>query len=61
MLHTIDINPNNTIPTININSNNNINKQPHLLQYWITGNLSPCVKDKNIKINTSDIKKNPKK
>jgi hypothetical protein len=54
MLHTIDISINNNI--------NNINKKPHLLEYWITGKLSPCIKDKNIKTTTNDNrKKNPKK
>lgn len=50
MLHTIDINT------------TDINKQPHITQYWITGTLSPCIKNKTIKIITNDnIKKNPQK
>ena len=45
MLHTLDIN------------NTNINNQPVILQYWVTGKLSPCIKDKNIKIIISEKKK----
>ncbi len=38
MLHTLDIN------------NININNQPTILQYWVTGKLSSSIKEKNIKI-----------
>ena len=30
--------------------NININNQPVILDYWVTGNISPVIKDKHIKI-----------
>ena len=45
MLHTIDIN------------NTNINTQPAIVQYWITGKISPCIKEKNIKIIINETEK----
>lgn len=42
MLHTIDIN------------NTNINNQPAIVQYWVTGKLSSSIKEKNIKIIIND-------
>ena len=48
MLHTLDIN------------NVNINNQPAIVQYWVTGKISPCIKEKNIKIIINEEKKKPK-
>ena len=43
MLHTIDI-----------ASNFKINKEPSIVKYWITGELSPSIKTSHIKIITND-------
>ena len=43
MLHALDI-----------SKNVNINQGPHIVKYWIEGKLSPCIKEKNIKIIIND-------
>jgi hypothetical protein len=51
MLNFLDISPN--IKTT---------QEPHILKYWIEGKLSPCIKEKNIKIIINDdTKKNKDK
>ena len=51
MLHTLDI-----------ASSIKINQEPHIVKYWITGEISPSIKEKNIKIIINDnVKKNDKK
>ena len=47
MLHALDITAN--IKTI---------QEPHIVKYWIEGKLSPCIKEKNIKIIINDNTKN---
>ena len=43
MLHALDI-------TANIRTT----QEPHIIKYWIEGKLSPCIKEKNIKIIIND-------
>ena len=43
MLHTLDI-----------SNNFKINQEPSIVKYWIEGKLSPCIKEKNIKIIIND-------
>ena len=50
MLHTLDI-----------SKNVNINQGPHIVKYWIEGKLSPCIKEKNIKIIINDNTKSKEK
>ena len=51
MLHALDI-------TANIKTT----QEPHIIKYWIEGELSPCIKEKNIKIIINDdTKKNKDK
>ena len=50
MLHALDI-----------SSNCKITQEPHIVKYWIEGKLSPCIKEKNIKIIINDNKKNKEK
>ena len=46
MLHALDI-------TANIKTT----QEPHIIKYWIEGKLSPCIKEKNIKIIINDYTK----
>ena len=50
MLHALDI-----------SKNININQNPHIVKYWIEGKLSPCIKEKNIKIIINDTTKSKEK
>jgi hypothetical protein len=51
MLHTLDI-----------ASSIKINQEPHIVKYWITGEISPSIKERNIKIIINDnIKKKDSK
>lgn len=47
---------------LDISTNIKTTQEPHILKYWIEGKLSPCIKEKNIKIIINDnIKKNKDK
>ena len=40
-----------------ISANVKINQEPSIVKYWIEGKISPCIKEKNIKIIINDNKK----
>jgi len=45
---------------LEISNNIKTTQEPHILKYWIEGKLSPCIKEKNIKIIINDDKKKNK-
>jgi len=38
-------------------ANVKIHQEPSIVKYWIEGKISPCIKEKNIKIIINDTKK----
>ncbi len=47
---------------LDITANIKTTQEPHILKYWIEGKLSPCIKEKNIKIIiNNDTKKSKEK
>ena len=46
MLHSLDI-----------SNNVKIHQEPSIIKYWIEGKISPCIKEKNIKIIINNTKK----
>jgi hypothetical protein len=46
MLHALDI-----------SANVKITQEPYIVKYWIEGKISPCIKEKNIKIIINNNKK----
>jgi len=45
---------------LDISTNIKINQEPAIVKYWIEGKLSPCIKEKNIKIIINEDKKKNK-
>ena len=46
---------------LDITANIRMTQEPSIVKYWIEGKLSPCIKEKNIKIIINDNKKNKDK
>lgn len=45
---------------LDVSANIKTTQEPHILKYWIEGKLSPCIKEKNIKIIINEDKKKNK-
>ena len=45
---------------LEISHNIRTTQEPSIVKYWIEGKLSPCIKEKNIKIIINDNKKKNK-
>jgi hypothetical protein len=45
---------------VSIPNNVKMHNEPSILKYWIEGKLSPCIKEKNIKIIINEDKKKSK-
>jgi hypothetical protein len=45
---------------LDVSANIKTAQEPHILKYWIEGKLSPCIKEKNIKIIINEDKKKNK-
>jgi hypothetical protein len=45
---------------LEVSANIKVTQEPAILKYWIEGKLSPCIKEKNIKIIINDDKKKKK-
>ena len=46
---------------LEVSANIKVPQEPAILKYWIEGKLSPCIKEKNIKIIINEDKKKNKK
>ena len=46
---------------LDVSANIKVTQEPSIVKYWIEGKLSPCIKEKNIKIIINDDKKKNKK
>ena len=46
---------------LDISANIKTTQEPHIVKYWIEGKLSPCIKEKNIKIIINDTTKSKEK